>query len=82
MLPRDSSKKWKIGWFVFLLLFGIGALIAKDYLIPGSLISGNIAFMLDPKRSNAQKYAHFALLSVAIILACVHFYLRIKSARQ
>lgn len=82
MFPRDFSKKWKIVWFVFLLLFGIGALIAKDYLMPGCLISFNIAFMLDPKRSNMQKVAHYALLSVAIILACVHYYLRIKSARQ
>ncbi len=82
MLARDFSKKWKIAYVAFLVVFGIGGVIMKDYLIPGILISSNVAALIDPKQSKTQKVARIALFSIAIILACVHFYFRIKSARQ
>ena len=82
MFPRDFSKKWKIAYIAFLAVFGIVVSIMKDYLITGFLLSSNIAFLIDPKRSTTHKVAQNALLGTAIILGCVHFYLRIKSARQ
>ena len=80
MLARDFSKKWKIAYIAFLAVFGIGGVIMKDYLITGILLSGNIAFLIDPKRSKTHKMVQNSLLGTGIILACVYFYLRIKSA--
>ena len=82
MFPRDLSKKWKIAYIAFLAVFGIGGVIIKDYLITGFLVSSNIAFLIDPKRSKTHKVVQNALLGTGIILAGVYFYLRIKSARQ
>jgi hypothetical protein len=82
MFPRDFSKKWKIAYIAFLAVFGIGGVILKDYLITGYLVSSNIAFLIDPKRSKTHKAVQNALLGTGIILAGVYFYLKIKSARQ
>ena len=82
MFPRDLSKKWKIAYIAFLAVFGIGGVIMKEYLTTGYLLSSNIAFLIDRRRSTRHKVTQNALLGTAIILGCVHFYLRIKSARQ
>lgn len=57
MFPRDFSKKWKIAYIAFLAVVGIGGVIMKDYLITGFLLSSNIAFLIDPKRSKTHKVA-------------------------
>ena len=82
MFPRDFSRKWKVVFIAFLVLLGIGAVTMKDYLIPGAIISSNMAFLMDPKRSKTQKVAQLALFGITILLASVHYYIRIKTARQ
>lgn len=82
MFPRDFSRKWKVVYITVLVLFGIGAVIAKDYWMPGAIISSNIGLLTDPKRSKTQLTAQLALFGLAIIFASVHFYIRIKTARQ
>lgn len=82
MFPRDFSRKWKVVFSAFLILFGIGGIIAKDYLTAGYLISISIGFLMDASRSKTQLVAQLALFGITIILASVHFYIRIKTARQ
>ena len=82
MLPRDFSRKWKVVYIAFLALLGIGAVIMKDYWMPGAVISSNLVFLMDPERSKTQKVAQLALFGIAIILTLVYFYTRIKTARQ
>jgi hypothetical protein len=82
VFPRDVSRKWKVVYIAFLVFLGIGAVIMKDYLMPGAIISSNIGLLMDPKRSKTQLVAQLALFGLATILACVHFYMRIKTARQ
>lgn len=82
MFPRDFSRKWKVVYIAFLVLLGIGAVIMKDYWLPGAIISSNMVLLIDPKRSKTQKVAQLALFGITIILASVHFYIRIKTARQ
>jgi hypothetical protein len=63
-------------------LIRIGAVIAKDYWLPGAIMSSNIGLLMDPRRSKTQQVAQLALFGITIILASVHFYIRIKTARQ
>lgn len=82
MLARDFSRKWKVVYIAFLVFLGIGAVIFKDYVIPGALIASGIGSLMDPKRSKTQLVVQIALFGLATILISVHFYMRIKTARQ
>ena len=82
MFPRDFSRKWKVVYIAFLVFLGIGAVIFKDYLMPAAVIASNITMLMDPKRSKTQKVAQLALFGITIILVSVHYYIRIKTARQ
>jgi hypothetical protein len=82
VFPRDSSRKWKVVYIAFLVLFGIGAAIMEEYVVPGAIIAGGIGSLMDSKRSKTQLVAQIALFGIATILISVHFYMRIKTARQ
>jgi hypothetical protein len=82
VFPRDFSLKWKVVFIVYLVLLAIGGVVFEDYVIPGALIASGIGYLMDPKRSKTQKVAQLALFGITIILASVHFYMRIKTARQ
>ena len=77
-LPR----KWKIAYIAFLVVFGIGCVIMEDYLITGFLLSSNIAFLMNPTKSRAQEVGQLVLLSLAFVLGCVHFFLRVRARNQ
>lgn len=77
--------KWKLGSTAFLAAMGIVAVIIKDYpaiVLLLSLLSGNIAFLIDPKESKPKRLAQIGFLSLAMVCACMYFYTRIKSARR
>ena len=81
----DLYRRWKLSATAFLAAMGIVAVIIKDYpaiVLLLSLLSSNIAFLINPKESKAKKLAQVALLSVAIGGGCIYFYTRIKTARQ
>ena len=75
-------KKWQMVYVVFLVLFGIGGIIMKDYLITGFLLSSNFAFLIDPKKSRAARTTQLVLMGIAILLCCLHFYYKVRAARQ
>lgn len=75
-------KNWKKVYVAFLVLLGIGGIIMRDYLATGFLLSGNVAFLLDAKKSQRSKIGQLVLMSIAIILGGIYFYLRIKEAKK
>jgi hypothetical protein len=81
MLMRDYPTKIKLLYGAFLVLLGVGGLIAGDYLIVGFLISTSVAYLIDPRRSKTHKTVHLALMILTIIFGCLYFYARIKSVR-
>jgi hypothetical protein len=75
-------KKWKIVYVLVLVLFGIGGIIMKDYLITALLLSSNFVFLIDSKKSRNARITQLVLIGLAIVLGCLYFYFKVRAARQ
>ncbi len=75
-------KKWKMAYIFILVLFGVCGIALKEYLVTGFLLSSNIGFLIDAKKSRAGRTAQLVVLSIAVVLGCLYWYFRMKAAGQ